>query len=118
MRQARQLRVIPSALGVGVTRAEHLDEARRIMPDNERDASAVPLSEVDPTRRYRLVNSFTCELTELSRKFGLAIYGGRVERMDIGWRNSDAEMWEQYALNEDDVLVRGFWNQHPTVVER
>ncbi len=88
------------------------------MPNGDQDASAVPLSEVDATRRYRLVNDFTRDLTELCRKYGLAIYGGKVERMDIGWRNHDAEIWEQYALNEDDVLVRGFWNQHPTVVER
>lgn len=76
------------------------------------------LSDIDPRKRVRIVNEFTRDLTELSRKHGLAIVGGYVVSLDMAWNGPDAEKWEQYALNEDDFLVRGFWNQHPRVIER
>lgn len=76
------------------------------------------LDYADPTQRYRLLNDFTRELTDLCRKHGVAIYGGQLIPMNMDWHGPDAEKWEQYALNEDDFLVKGFWNQHPTVIER
>jgi hypothetical protein len=68
------------------------------------------LSDVPPSRRYRKMSEFTRELDTLTRKYGLALYGARVEPIDLSWDGPDAEKWEQYALNEDDVLVRGFWD--------
>lgn len=75
-------------------------------------------SDVDPLRRYRQTNDFTRELTELCRKHGVAVVGGRIEQIDLDWKEPDAEQWEQYAVNEDDFLVRGFWNQHAKAVVR
>jgi hypothetical protein len=68
------------------------------------------LSDVPPGRRYRKMNDFTRELDALTRRYGLAMYGARIEPIDLSWDGPDAEKWEQYALNEDDVLVRGFWD--------
>ncbi len=67
------------------------------------------------SQRCRHTNEFTRALTELSRKFGIAIVGGQLEALDLAWNGPDAEKWEQYAINEDNFLVRGFWNQHSTV---
>ena len=87
-------------------------------PADELDGRDGMFSEIDPMQRYRLINDFTRELTELCCKHGVAIYGGQLAPLDLQWDGPDAEKWEQYALNEDDTLVRGFWNQHPTAVER
>jgi hypothetical protein len=75
-------------------------------------------SEVGAMERYRMVNDFTRELTELCRRHGVAIDGGWLVPLDMEWKGPDAEKWEQYAINEDDGLVRGFWNQHPSLVVR
>ncbi len=75
-------------------------------------------SDADPMQRYRLLNDFTRDLTELCRKYGIAISGAQIESIDLDWNGADAEKWEQYAINEDDFLVRGFWNQHPKAVVR
>ncbi len=80
--------------------------------DRRDDQSENLFSDVDPLRRYRKISQFTEELTDLCRKHGVAIVGGRVEQLDVSWKGPDAEQWEQYAINEDDFLVRGFWNQH------
>jgi FPC/CPF motif-containing protein YcgG len=75
-------------------------------------------SAVEPMARHRLTTEFTRELTDLCRKHAVAIDGGRLESLDLNWNGPDAEKWEQYALNEDDFLVRGFWNQHPRAIVR
>ena len=75
-------------------------------------------SDADPMQRYRLLNDFTRDLTELCRKHGIAISGAQIEPIDLDWNGADAEKWEQYAINEDDFLVRGFWNQHSKAVVR
>jgi hypothetical protein len=76
------------------------------------------LSDADPMDRYRPLNAFTHDLTALCGKYGVAIEGGRLELINIHWNNVDAEKWEQYAINEDDFLVRGFWNQHAKAIVR
>ena len=68
------------------------------------------LSNVPHSKRHRKMNEFTRELDALTRRHGLALYGAHVEPIDLSWNGPDAEKWEQYALNEDDVLVRGFWD--------
>ena len=78
-----------------------------------RNADTGLFSDVDPLGRYRQTNDFTRELTDLCRKHGIAISGARIERLDLDWKGPDAEQWEQYAVNEDDFLMRGFWNHTP-----
>lgn len=69
-------------------------------------------TEVDPLKRHRTMTHFTLALDKLSREHGFVIEGGYVRSIDLNWRACDAEQWEQYALNEDNFLVRGFWNHH------
>jgi hypothetical protein len=64
------------------------------------------------------VTAFTSALTAVCLEHGVAIDGGRVVQMDMTWSGPDAEKWEQYAVDSDGALVRGFWNQDPTVNER
>lgn len=69
-----------------------------------------PSQEPPPT-----VNAFTQALTDLCREHGVAIEGGVVVPMDMSWNGPDAEKWEQYATDDSGALLRGFWNQAPTV---
>jgi hypothetical protein len=65
----------------------------------------------------RTTNEFTRALTDLCFQYGVAIEGGTILQMDMGWDGPDAEKWEQYAL-DGNAIVRGFWNQDPTVIVR
>lgn len=76
------------------------------------------LSSVPVAERCRQTNEFTRALTELSRKYGIVVVGGQLEPISLEWDGPDAEKWEQYAINEDNFLVRGFWNQHVTASAR
>lgn len=73
------------------------------------DATSNLLSKVPHDKRHREMNEFTKELDALTLRYGLALYGARAVPIDLAWDGPDAEKWERYALNEDDVLVRGFW---------
>lgn len=55
-------------------------------------------------------NDFTRALDELTRKYGVALVGARVEPIDLSWDGPDAEKWAQYAVRDDGRLERGFWD--------
>lgn len=63
----------------------------------------------------KTTNDFTRALTDLCFQHGVAIEGGTVVPFNMAWNGPDAEKWEQYAI-DGDALVRGFWNQDPTVI--
>ena len=54
-------------------------------------------------------SDLTRELDAISRKYGIAIVGGRIQPIDMSWDAPDAEQWAQYGLTSDGSLVRGFW---------
>jgi hypothetical protein len=64
-------------------------------------------SDVPTSQRCRQTNEFTNALTELSRKYGVAIVGGQIEPINVSWNGPDAEKWEQYAINEDNCAGPG-----------
>jgi len=66
----------------------------------------------------RSTTAFTRALTALCLEHGAAIDGGHVVQMDMTWNGPDAEKWEQYAVDSDGALLRGFWNQDSKVSER
>lgn len=59
------------------------------------------------------LGAFAVALGDLCREHGVAIDGGSVRPIDMDWNGPDAEKWEQYAIGDSGVLLRGFWDQAP-----